>query len=41
MSDEQKAKRLDKWAWWILAVVVAITLFLVADFVGFFEFFWE
>ena len=41
MGDEQRAKKIDKWAWWIFAIVVVTAVFLAADFVGFFEFFWK
>ena len=40
-KQEERMKHLDKTAWWFLGVVTAIAAFLVADMVGFIEFFWH
>ena len=41
MSDQDKMQKLDKRAWWVLIIVVAVTLFIVADFFGYAELIWR
>ena len=41
MNTEDKNRKLDKLAWIALAVVMAIALFVVADFFGYAEVIWK
>ena len=41
MNEDPRNKKLDNWGWWILAAVTGIALFLIADMLGFVEFFWH
>ena len=41
MADQNKMGTLDKRAWWVLAIIMAIALFVVADFFGFAELIWR
>ena len=41
MNQEDKMKKRDRWAWWAFAVVAAITLFILADWLAFVEFIWR
>ena len=41
MDQEKKNKKLDRWAWWVLAGIVAIGVFILADSLAFIEFFWH
>ena len=41
MNDEDKMGKRDNRAWWVLIVIMAIALFVVADFFGYAELIWR
>ena len=41
MSDQDNMRKLDKRAWWVLAIVVGLAFFVVADFFGYAELIWK